>query len=327
MQYCPYCSGEVAEFDPRFDMCDSCGKRLYKFRADVSRFPAAVGRESELREVMDCIGDDNLPKARSILEGMIEEKGDDDSDILALLGAIHMKEGEDGKALMEWKKAVEKLETFHNIDAYVCLFASTISDHIYYSEIEFIAFDYIKYIDRLGEVIYNRLNEPSTFVLYLTINRIYRYRMEELGISSDDPTFKDVVKKLFCRLVEYSRNYKALISLIEDMLMILGYNEETYVEDENLECHMFNLVRAYLLAYTAEMSDADLDRVMHYWNDDNCKQLVAEFDSIVTKAKGPSPLDIFKVRKDDVFDIAASVNAYVKKYLLLDTPDVPEQSS
>ena len=319
MQYCPYCSGAVVAAEEDYDVCGSCGKRLYRFRADIEQFPVAVGKEEKFAPVIEMIKDENYPKAFYIVSEMIEESGGEDPDELLLLGVIYMKEGEDGKALIEWKKAIEKLETFQNIDVYVCMMSEAIADHIYFIETEFVVFDYIKYIDRLGEILYTRLNEPCTYALYLTVNRIYRRKLLELGTSNESSEFRDVIKKLFCRIVEYNRNCLTLMPMIDDMLKLVGYDEETYVEDDNLVFHMFNLIHVFLAVYIEQMTPDEFDNVRHYWNDENTKILVEELDGILSKASSDSGFGLLKRKSESDFDMGEAVHTYVKKYLLKDS--------
>ena len=326
MQYCPYCSGAVVAGEDLYDLCDSCGKRLYKYRSDFEQFPAVVGNVEKYSPVIAMIKDDNLPKAFETVQAMIEDSSGEDPDELMLLGCIYMQMGEDGKALAEWRKSIEKLETFQNFDAYVCTMSAMISDHIYYIETEFVNFDYIKYIDRLGEILYDRLKEPCTYVLYLTINRIYRRKLRDLGVTIEDPVFCDVLSNLFCRIIEYNRNCEIVDYLVTSMLQLMGYDEATYVEDENILCHTFALFRDYVSAYMQEMTEEDKAAVRHYWNDENMKELVTAFEGIIGQTRGESVgLGLFR-RKSDDFDLAGSVNAYVRKYLLISAPSKDAQS-
>ncbi|MBQ3685773.1 MAG: hypothetical protein II933_05305 [Candidatus Methanomethylophilaceae archaeon] len=325
MQYCPYCGGDVEGGEGLHDVCSSCGKKLYRFRSDFERFPETVGKVEKFSPVIAMMKDDNLQRALDTVREMIEADGGEDPDEILLLGCIYMRMREDGKAFIEWKNAVEKLQTFQNIDGYVCMMSYMISDHIYYTETEFVVFDYIKYIDRLGEAIYGIMGEPCTYVLYLTINRIFRQKIVSEGIEVIDSDLTEVLLRLFCRIIEYNRNCRNVDYLVSSMLNFLGYEEETYVEDENLVCHALDLFRNYVNAYLEELSEDDVDKIRYHWNDESSKKLVALFEDMLEKASssGVGALGLLKSKKEG-FDLAAAVNSYVRKYLLIE--DSSEES-
>ena len=318
MQYCPYCGGDVEGGEGLYDICGSCGKKLYRFRSDFEKFPETVGKVEKFSPVITMMRDDNLPRALEAVREMIEADGGEDPDEILLLGCIYMRMREDGKAFNEWKSAVEKLQTFQNIDCYVCMMSCMISDHIYYTETEFVVFDYIKYIDRLGETIYGIMKEPCTYVLYLTINRIFRQKLVDEGVQVIDSDLTEVLLRLFCRIIEYNRNCRNVDYLVSSMLNFLGYEEETYVEDENLICHVLDLFRNYVNAYMEELSEDDVDRIRHHWDDESSKKLVALFEDMLEKASsGGGGFSLLKSKKEG-FDLAAAVNSYVRKYLLIE---------
>ena len=74
---CSYCGGAIKPCDDRSDICQSCGKRLYKSRSDLRTFTRAVDREEDFGPVMDMIGDDNIPKALSTMNSIIANDPED----------------------------------------------------------------------------------------------------------------------------------------------------------------------------------------------------------------------------------------------------------
>ena len=150
---CSYCGGAIKPCDDRSDICQSCGKRLYKSRSDLRTFTRAVDREEDFGPVMDMIGDDNIPKALSTMNSIIENDPED-RDAYFVRGLVWSEMGEDGKALIDWKKGLDLMDTFCNIDAYVCLMGRSIADLILFKEKEFITFEQIRFIDRVGEILY-----------------------------------------------------------------------------------------------------------------------------------------------------------------------------
>ena len=318
---CSYCGGATRPCDDRSDICQSCGKRIYKSRSDLMTFALAVDREEDFGPIMAMIGDDNLPKALSTVNSILETKPDD-IDALFVRGLVWSEMGEDGKALIDWKKGLEMMDTYCNVDAYVCLMGRSISDLLLYKEQEFITFEQIKFIDRVGEILYECTGDSCRMILYYTIFKIYIQTLDSMDVGCDDALFLDIVPGIFRRIIEYSRNYPVLIDLIDAFLSRMEYNEETYEEDDNYECHLYHMVKVYLEAYTKDFNEDDVNRVMLHWNDGNMKVLADQFEMIAACVIDPSKFNKFKLLRstgdEKCEDLTYAVNDYVKTYLVLD---------
>ncbi len=318
---CSYCGGATEPYDDGSDICQSCGKRIYKSRSDLMTFARAVEREEDFGPIIDMISDDNVPKALTTINTILEENPED-RDAYFIRGLVWSKMGEDGKALIDWKKGLELMDTFYKIDAYVCLIGRSISDLILYKEQEFITFEQIKFIDRVGEILYECTGDSCRMILYYTIFKIYTQTLDSMEIGCDDSLFLDIVPGMFRRIIEYCRNYPVLIGFIDGFLSRMEYSDETYEEDDNYECHLYNLVRLYIEAYTKDFNEEDVDRIMVHWNDSNMKELADQFEMIASCVVDPSMFNKFKLLRstgdDKCEDITYAVNDYVKTYLALD---------
>ena len=316
---CPYCGGTTTPCEDRYDICQNCGKSLFKSRSDLMTFVSAVDRDEDFGPIIDMVRNDNLPKALSSIDAIIETD-DTDKDAYFIRGLVYCEMGEDGKALIDWKKGLDLLDTFCNIDAYVCLMGVSISDLIFYKESEFISFDQLRFIDRVGEMPYECTGDSCKMNVYYTICKIYMQMMDEKGIGFDDSLFLDIVPGIFRRIIEYNRNYPSLLNMIDIFLGRMEYNEETYEEDDNYECHLYYMVKIYLEAYTKDFTDEDVNRIMAYWNDENMKELEDQFEiiaSCVVDSSLISKLRLLRNGDENCDVISNSVNDYVKKYLLL----------
>ena len=242
---CPYCGGAVAPADDKFLACQSCGKRLHVTRTDLRSFADSIEREDYL-PIIEMVQDDNLPKALSTIDEMIEAEEGKNPDSLFVRGMVYAFMGEDGKTASDWKKALEMLETFANIDTYVCLMANSISHLILYKEEEFISFEEIKFIDRLGDILYEYTGDSCKMILYTTVFKVYMRDLESKGVGQEDSLFLDIVPKLFRRIIEYHRDYNQLMVRIDDFLLSMNYDESTYEEDDNYEMHLYYLVKIYI---------------------------------------------------------------------------------
>ncbi|MBQ8179595.1 MAG: hypothetical protein IJ026_04020 [Candidatus Methanomethylophilaceae archaeon] len=314
---CPYCGGTIAPADDRYKLCHGCGKRIYNVRSQLLTFTSSVEDGERFVPIIEMIDDDNLQKALSTVEEMIED-GASDADTIFVRGLVHCYMGEDGRALNDWKKGLEMLETFYNIDCYICMMGKAISDLIYYKETEFITFSNIQYIDRIADALYECTGDSCKYSLYHTVYKSYVRLLADEEVPSDDSLFLDIVPGLFRRVIECQRNYRTLIDNIDELLNSIDYDDETYEDDDNYECHLYYLVKLYLEAYTKEMDEDDHLRIMCHWNDSNMKVLIDHFETLASCVRDDGLLDkLRRSRNDECMDLTAGVNAYVKDYLLI----------
>ncbi len=319
---CPYCGGAVDSTDEEYATCKGCGRKIYTDRTNVRAFTADSVLEDILNTIIDYISDDNMPKAMALADEVVEDTQEQDHDALFLRGAINALTGEDGKAMADWKKGLEMISAFTevDVDAYVCLFTESVSELIYYKEREFIEFDPIKYVDRLCELFTEATGLSCKAYIFYNIYRVYREKMEFLKEDGDD-VFMDVIPGMFRRIIEYHKDYRSLIRIIDEYLENEEYNEETYEDDDAYECHLYNLVKIYFEVYTAEMSDDELAEVYNHWNDTNMKALEDHFEEIHSCIEDTSMLGRLRRFRgeSDVCDlnISDAVNDFVKRDLLM----------
>lgn len=248
-----------------------------------------------------------------------------DYDTLFLKGAVNAICGEDNKTLLYWKKGLSLLSAYSDvdIDAYVCLMTTSLSELVYYKEREFIEFDPLKYINRISEEFTRSTGLPCKSYIFYNIYKTYSKKMKRLVESKDD-TFMDIIPVLFRRAIEYNRDYRSIIMIINEYLADRDYNEEETYNSNNSDCYIYNLVRVYLKAYTSEMSDVYIKKIMNYWNDSNMTILEDNFETIYDFMDGRTTLGkLLGLRNDDeIHDLSISdaINNYVKMYLLV--PDI-----
>ena len=321
LMFCPYCGGDVDTGDGSKYLCRSCGKSIYTDRGSALHFIRPGEKGDRLREAMDALRDDNPKKAQSIADELLEIS-DDDFDAHFLLGAIYASMGEDGRAAAEWKRGLDLLTVYTNIDAYICLMARCISDMMYDKEREYVEFEPLRYIDKLCDEIYASTAESCKAFFYYAIYRDYRSLMGSLQAEGKE-TFTDVIPKLFRRIVEYHHNFWCLIRIIDEYLVSVGYNADTYVDDEMEEFHVYDLIRKDLISYTSKMDEGDMRRIMAYWDDVKLKENEVRLESILPRMKDVGVIGMLLAKRSapqdqNGIDEPDAVDAYVRHCLLMD---------
>lgn len=321
---CPYCGGDIDTTDASRFLCRSCGKSIYTDRENIRHFIRPGELEDSFNGTLDALQDENPKKALSMADELLNVSGDADFDAYFLRGAVYASMGEDGKAAADWKKGMELLTVYSNIDAYICLMGKCIADMIYEKEKEYIEFAPLKYIDRLSDEIYASTSESCKSFFYYTIYRDYRSLMGRLQLEGEE-TFTDVVPKLFRRIVEYHRNYWCLIRIIDEYLISMGYNPETYVDDDMEDLHVYDLIKEDLKRYTADMTDEDRLRIFAHWDDKKLMVNEEHLETILSHGKDKGVLGKLLSRRSasesETLDEPDAVDQYVKGcLLLLDAP-------
>lgn len=322
---CPYCGGVLnTTTGVGVYTCQSCGKNNYASRSDLTSMMSDRPLGDAIVTVLD-LATDNAPRALEKVEELIEENGET-PDLMFTRGCVYAHMGEDGKAHNDWKTGLSLLDTFNDIDAYVCLICDAIADLIIYKEVEFIEFDYQRYIDRISREIYECIGDSCRAIVYSTLYRIYMTKLKDMHMDVEDDLFTDIVPRIFRRIIEYTRDYRETIVTIERFLNQVGFDEETYEDDDDYECYLYHLVKLYLVAYTAEMTDADAEAIMLQWNDENMSVLEDHFEEIVSCVRDPTMLQgILSIKNDEcIADLPEAVNGYVTEYLLLKHEDSDE---
>lgn len=322
---CPYCGRAVDSTDPKKYVCQSCGKFIYTDRKDVTAFIRPGELEDRFMEVFAAIDDANEKKAMDIAEDLIETTEGNDHDGFFIRGYVYEMIGEDGKAIADWRKGLEMLSNDVNLDGYVCLMSKAICDMILYKEREYIEFNVLAHIDRLTDDI-DACTGMSTkaFVYY----SVYRDCMDKVkGMDGEEETYlKDIIPLLFRRVVAYHRNLWCLSRIIDEYLSYVGYNPDTYEEDDNEVAHVYDLIRINLNEHIAQMTEEDRVRIFDRWDDKSLKDNIEPLlDSMIGAKK--SLLGLIRKKDDsETLSIDDVVAAYVDKILLIETPEEPVET-
>lgn len=317
---CPYCGRAVDSSEPGRYVCGSCGKIIHSRLDDVLAFFHPRENGDRFEEAFAALADGNQKKAMDIADELAGSSECCDHDSLFLRGYVYAQIGEDGKSLAEWKKALELLSNDVELDAYLCFMAKGITDMILYKEREFIEFNSIAHIDRLAEDIDSSTGMSCKSLLYYTI---MCYCIKSATGEEEVEQLKDVVPGLFRRAVAYQRNYWTLPVIIEQYLEYIGYNEETFEDDDNEVPHIYYLVRKEFEEHLAKMTEEDRIRIFDRWDDKTLRETIEPLlDAMVGPKRGGL---LGKLRRKEVpgLDLATLIHAYVDKCLLIDGP--PEE--
>ncbi len=320
LMFCPYCGGELGSDNESGYVCQSCGKNIHSDRMSIEGLIPEGAAGSAFRDALSAIRDGNPKKALAIATDLVEQSPD--ADALFVRGAVYAYMGEDGKAAIDWKKGLEAMTSFTGIDAYVCIMARAISDMICAKEKEYIDFDPVKYIDRLCDEIHAVTGESCKAFFFYTVYDDCEAMMESLGDEGKE-VFKDIIPLLFRRTVEYHRNMVCLIHVIDAYLAKMGYNPETYEDDDMADLHVYDLISSDLKKYTAGMTDEDMKRIMSSWDDSSLKANESMLESLMPSSKDSviGKLLNRKSSSEDAQSEPDSVDVYVRRLLLMDRAD------
>ncbi len=323
---CPYCGRAVDSSDPKRYVCLSCGKFIYTDRKDTTSFIRSSEIEDRIRDVFAAVDDGNDKKAMEIAEDIIESTGCCNHDGYFIRGYVLEHMGEDGKALADWRKGLELLSNDVNLDAYVCLMSKGISDMILFKEREFIEFNVLAHIDKLTDDIDACTGMSTKAFVYYSVYRDCLDMARRADSEDEGAYLKDIIPLLFRRVVAYHRNFWCLSRIIEEYLGYVGYNPDTYEEDDNDIAHVYDLLRIGFNEHIAKMSDEDRIRIFDRWDDKSLKENIEPMlDELIGTRKGILGL-IRKKEEADDGELEAAVHAYIDKCLLIDGPVEEPQS-
>ena len=280
MESCPYCGGEVSEDDSGRLSCLGCGKPLYPDRADTSSFlgfepapvpaedvdgvlqdaeaPAEEGPDKGLEsyeKIMEYVSTNNVPLATAAVAERVEV-GDDSLMLYMVRAATNSRMGEDGKALADWKAGLSRMEDVSGIDAFVCLMAKTTADLILKDELEFKEFDYIGHVDRMADMLDEKLDCSCKGHLYASVLVDYMDLYEALSDEGKE-TCAEAAIRLLRRVAVYSRDLEMLKVLITRVLEAMDYRDESYVQDDNFELRVFYVINGRIVTHTPELGMCD----------------------------------------------------------------------
>lgn len=317
---CPYCGRAVDPIDSRKYVCSSCGKFVYTDRADVRAFIRPSEIEDRFNGIFESLADGNEKKAMDIAGDLVDSTDCCDHDSLFMRGYVYAQIGEDGKAFTDWKKGLEMLSNDVNLDAYVCLMSKAVFDMILLKEREFVEFNVLGYIDKLCEETDASTGMSCKAFFYYTVYRDCLKHVTEPDID-DVNILKDIIPKIFKRVVAYHRDCTCLSHIIAEYLDHVGYKAETFEEDDNEIPHVYDLIRICLDEHVSRMSEEDRIRVFDRWDDKSLKEsLEPMLEAMVEPKKGI----LSKILKKDAIDVAGhdeTIHAYVDRYLLIDGPE------
>ncbi len=318
LMFCPYCGGDIDSSDESRYLCKGCGKSIYTDRESIRHFIRPGELEDTFREALDSLEDDNPRKALALADDILKASEETDFDAFFLRGAVYAHLGEDGKAFNDWKRGLELLSVYTNIDAYVCLMTCCISKMIFNKEEEFVEFHPLKYIDKLCDEIHTNTNESCKAFFYYNIYMEYRKILGRNDASGNE-SFNEIVPELFRRVVAYHRNFWCLPRIIDGYLAATGYDSETYEEDDMEDAHVYELIAERLRAYTGSMTEDDMRRIHGLWDDVSLGMMEERLDALIPREEGVFGKLLSRKSSDDAsIDVEAAIDGYVRKCLLLD---------
>lgn len=328
LMFCPYCGGDIVQSqDGTRYLCKGCGKSIYADRENIRHFIRPGELTDSFTEALDALEDENPRKALSIADDIIRASEETDFDGFFLRGAIYTYLGEDGKAYNDWKRGLELLSVYTNIDAYVCLMSRCISRMIYDKESEFVDFNPVRYIDKLCDAIYTDTNESCRAFFYYNVYLDYKRILGRMDKNSDE-VFNEVVPKLFRRVVGYHRNVLCLSQIIESYLASIGYDPGTYEDDDLEDAHVYDLIGKCLRKYINGMVPEQMRAIMGYWDDVRLAENAERLDAMLPHKDGGMLGKLLNRKGDsEPVDLDTAVESYVRRLLLLDQPEEPSEES
>ena len=118
IRLCPYCGGDISADEPGYYVCEECGKHTFRSRSNGTAFLANKPYESQFSGILSKIEDDPEDCLGKI-EALFEETEEPNADMYFTRGNIYCELGEEGKALIDWKKGLELLSDLRYLDAYI----------------------------------------------------------------------------------------------------------------------------------------------------------------------------------------------------------------
>ncbi len=324
LMFCPYCGGDIEPVDGSKYLCKGCGKSIYTERDNLLNFIRPGKLEPSFREAIGTLENQNPQKALAIANDLLAVSEETDFDAFFLRGAAYCSVGEDGKASMDWKKGLELLTVYTNIDAYICLISRCVSEMIFSKEEEFIDFQPVKYIDKICDEIHTDTNESCKSFLFYNIYMEYR-RILDRKDKNNDEGFNEVVPKLFRRVVAYHRNLWCLDRVIGEYLSSFSYDPETYIDDDLEDAHVYDLLSKCFAARTEEMSIEQMRALMDRWDDVSMKEFEDRLEAMMPHSDGMLGKLLSRKSDSDPQVLEKAVEVYVDRYL--SEPDDPSEES
>jgi hypothetical protein len=292
---CPYCRESVSELSPDTLVCLKCGKKICADRtAQISLIGSS---KSEKFETLEFMLNQGLYKDSLILlEELMDEKTEDDANLIFLHGIINAYLGEDGRAFNDWKKSMEMIGDGCEFDTYMCSICKMIAEMMYDKESEYIEFDFVRYINRMAQLFSDITGCSIKAFTFYTVYINYLDTLDKME-SKGKSRIAYVIPKLFRNVVVYYRNYPNLRFVVEQYLDNIGYDRDTYGEDGMEQCHLYDLVSDSINHHCKNLSVEYLECVRNQWTDEDMivlDEYFAKMESIVhdnMRKKLDIPLD------------------------------------
>lgn len=310
---CPYCGGIVSSENQNF-RCTQCCKRILVDRADKFSFIEDGPRRDSMKDALSIAEEGRCEEALKRVNEMIEETPED-QDVYFLRGTILALMGEEGKAFTDWKKGISIIDDINNIDAYVCLICSTVADMIYQKESDFVEFDYIRYIDRVSQLFSDVANGTIKAFIFYTVYVDFVNILTSIDGEKARQLFY-VLPSLFRNVIVYHTNYTCLSRVINEYLFFIGYNEDTYDDDDMIQCHLYHMVGESIAEKIGKISPECLKEIGRYWNDERMSVLDNDFSTLESIAHG-------RTKKKDI-TLEEAVDEYTDKCLMINNCDESE---
>ena len=263
---CPYCRESVSELGPNTLVCLKCGKKICADRTAVTSVVGDSEPESPM-SLSALINGRIFDRAFERVEQLLEEKGEEDANLIFLHGILNASVGEDGRAFNDWKKALEILGDNSEFDSYMCLICKSVATMIYEKESEFIEFDFVKYINRMAQLFSEITNCSLKAFTFYTVYINYLNTLDEM-MSMGKERIAYILPRLFRNVVVYYKNYPNLRFVVEQYLDVIGYDRDTYGDDGMEQCHLYDLVSDSINQECKNHTEEYLECVRNNWTDE-----------------------------------------------------------
>jgi len=318
IKLCPYCGGDISADESSYYVCQECGKRIFRSRTNVKAFLLNKPYEEEYSELLDNVRDpeESLSKIKDIMAAANEP----DCDMYFTRGLIYTELGEEGKAHSDWKKGLELMTDLRFIDAYIVAVCRRIADVICMKEREFIEFNPIEYIDAISTEFSVKAEVPTRGMFYVTIFRNFRMKLQAGELDDDFDIYSSITAKMASKILSYTRDYRVVMDVVEELFEDFHYNPETYEEDDNLRLHLCEMLVASYQEIAKNFSDEHIVRILRHWNDENMYELEYWMDELMKSARTNSPLRRLRSlvgSENDNIDLSEGVDEFARKYLLV----------
>ncbi len=329
IRFCPYCGADTTTESSGQYVCTECDRRIVRSRSNSNAFLMNKPYADEYSDIISQ-ADTDPEKALKRINSVIDGSELPDTDMFFTRGLVYAALGEEGKAHIDWSKGLELMTDTRFLDAYIVAVCSRIVELICQKEREFKDFNPIEYIDQIATEFRLKGETPCKGVFYITIYRNFRMD-QQAGAFNDNDIYETIIPKILRRILAYGRNFKTVVSIVEEILEDFEYDPETYEEDDNLSLHVCYLLIKKYEELSKDFSDEHLIRIFRHWNDENMFELEYWIGELLDSVRDSSLLQTFsKFRKTEGgdVDLQEAVDDYAKKMLLLsdDGEDLSEEA-